>query len=158
MTSSQISLVIGGSGFVGIELVRHLVEAGRQVRVFDKNPIGDAELEKQVESVQGDIRDISAVTNAIADVHKTYNLAAMVQITRAGDQFHAVNVGGTENVINAAVEANIDHLVHLSSSAIYGVPAEIPITEDTAVDPLGEYGRSKFEGEMVVRRAIDNGL
>ncbi|MDP6721480.1 MAG: NAD(P)-dependent oxidoreductase, partial [Pirellulaceae bacterium] len=51
-----------------------------------------------------------------------------------------------------------EHLVHLSSSAIFGVPTEIPIMEDTPLDPLGLYGQSKYEGEMVVRNAIEGGM
>ena len=158
MVSSQISLVIGGSGFVGVELVRHLLEAGRAVRVFDKNSIGDSELENKIELVRGDVRDQDAVSGAIEGVDRVYHLAAMVPLTRAGKGFHDVNVGGTKNVVVAAVRAEIEHIVHLSSSAIYGVPIEIPITEQTRVDPLGEYGRSKYEGELVVRRAMENGL
>ena len=158
MVSDEVSLVLGGSGFVGIELVRHLLDAGRKVRVFDKTPIGDGELEGKVEFVQGDVRDADAVTRAVRGTSRIYHLAAMVPLTRAGKGFHDVNVGGTENVINATIAATTEHVVHLSSSAVYGIPAEIPITEQTPLDPLGEYGRSKYHGEIVVRRAVDGGL
>ena len=158
MGTRDVSLVVGGSGFVGVELVRRLVHAGRSVRVFDRAPLGDPALETQVDYVQGDVRDERAVTGAVRGASQVYHLAAMVPLTRAGQEFRAVNVGGTEHVIRAAADTSAAHVVHLSSSAIYGVPAEIPITENTPLDPLGAYGRSKADGEMVVRNAIDAGL
>jgi len=158
MESGRISLVVGGSGFVGVELARHLHAAGKNVRVFDLNPIQDSGLEANTEFVQGDVRDSDAVSRATEGVDKMYHLAAMVPLTRAGKDFHEINVGGTQNVIDAAIQSNVEHVVHLSSSSIYGVPAQIPITESTPVNPLGEYGRSKYQGELVVRNAIDNGL
>ena len=158
MVPNRKTLVVGGSGFVGVELVRHLLEAGHEVRVFDQNPIGDKKLEGRIEFDQGDVRDATAVANAVGGIHKLFHLAAMVPLTRAGNAFHDVNVGGTKNVVTAATNANVEHLVHLSSSAIFGVPAEIPITESTALDPLGLYGQSKYEGEMVIRNAIVSGM
>jgi nucleoside-diphosphate-sugar epimerase len=158
MESRKISLVVGGSGFVGVELVRHLVKAGRIVRVFDKNPIGDSEIERNIQFVKGDVRNLDAVRDVVKGTSKVYHLAAMVPLTRAGEIFNQVNAGGTKNVIIASVEAKIQHLVHLSSSAVYGIPSEIPITERSSVDPLGAYGRSKLEGEIIVRRYIEKGL
>ena len=158
MESRKVSLVVGGSGFVGLELVRHLLSAGRTVRVFDKNPIGDSEVERNIQFFKGDVRNLDAVREAVKGTSKVYHLAAMVPLTRAGKQFNEVNLGGTDNVIIAAIEKNIEHLVHLSSSAVYGIPSEIPITEGSPVDPLGAYGRSKLGGEMIVMRAIEKGL
>ena len=158
MTPNGISLVVGGSGFVGLELVRHLVELNHEVRIFDKNPIGDVYLDSIIDFHQGDVRDKDAVKRAVAGVSKIYHLAAMVPLTRAGRAFHDVNVGGTSNVVDAARRLGSEHLVHLSSSAIFGIPTEIPIMEDTLLDPLGLYGQSKYEGEMVVRSAIEAGM
>ena len=158
MESNRKSLVVGGSGFVGNELVRQLTDLGRAVRVFDRNPIGDKVLENQVEFYQGDVRDESAVSSAFRDVSHVFHLAAMVPLTRAGREFNEVNVGGTANVVAAALKADVDHLVHLSSSAVYGVPENTPITESTPLAPLGLYGRSKHEGEVIVMNALDDGL
>ena len=150
--------MVGGSGFVGVELVRHLLRDARHVRVFDTAALGDARLEDRVDFVRGDVRDETAVGEALRGASRVYHLAAMVPLTRAGKGFRDVNVGGTQHVVNAVATQDDVHVVHLSSSAIYGVPTEVPVTEDTPLDPLGAYGRSKYEGEMVVRRAADKGL
>jgi nucleoside-diphosphate-sugar epimerase len=152
------SLITGGSGFVGIELVRRILDQGGEVRIFDLNPPEAADVEDRVEFVRGDVRDRAALARAARGCDQFFHLAAMVPLTRAGRGFDEVNVGGVENAVNACIEAGIGHLVHLSSSAIYGVPVELPVSESTPPAPFGLYGPAKLAGERVAMSARERGL
>lgn len=148
----------GGSGFVGTELVRRLRAEGAAVVVYDLREPDEPELARDVEFVRGDVRDRRGLESAARGCDSVFHIAAVVPLTRAGDAFRDVNVRGTENAVAAALASGAEHLVHLSSSAIYGIPDALPITEDTPPRPLGSYGRAKLEGERVALRAREQGL
>jgi nucleoside-diphosphate-sugar epimerase len=137
------ALITGGSGCLGRALVQKLIERNVAVRLFDLRPLA----EDRVESVIGDITDEEKIATAMRDVDVVFNLAALQPASRAGGQFWRVNVGGTQTVLRAAAEAGVEHVVHLSSSIVYGVPRGRPLRESDALRPIGEYGRSKVEAE-----------
>jgi nucleoside-diphosphate-sugar epimerase len=151
-------IVTGGSGFVGNGLVRRLLAAGHPVTIFDLVEPADSELEGEVEFVGGDVRDQGALCRAARGAQLFFHIAAMVPLTRAGAGFREVNVGGVENAVEAALRGGAEHFVHLSSSAIYGIPRLFPIREDTPPTPLGTYGHAKLEGERVAQHARERGL
>lgn len=152
------AIVTGGSGFVGTELVRRLRAERAEVVVYDLQAPDDAELARDVEFVRGDVRELDALREAARGCDSFFHLAAVVPLTRAGEAFHEVNVGGTENAVAAARACGAAHFVHLSSSAIFGIPDLLPITEETLPRPLGAYGIAKLEGERVAQRARQEGL
>jgi nucleoside-diphosphate-sugar epimerase len=152
------SIITGGSGFVGIELVRQILGEGGEVRVFDLNPPSAPDVDGRVEFVCGDVRDRAALVDAARGCDRFFHIAAMVPLTRAGRGFDEVNVGGVENAVAACLESQVEHLVHLSSSAIYGVPVEVPVHEDTRPTPFGLYGPAKLAGERVAAAARAEGL
>lgn len=151
-------IVTGGSGFVGVELVRHLLSEGCSVTIYDVGDPGGAELRGDVRFVRGDVRDEEALRAASRGCDSIFHVAAVVPLTRAGKGFEEINVGGTRNAVAAALDAGAEHLVYLSSSAIYGVPRVAPIDEETPTLPLGKYGRSKLEAERVAQDARAHGL
>ncbi|MEM7202391.1 MAG: NAD(P)-dependent oxidoreductase [Planctomycetota bacterium] len=145
----QHCLITGGSGFVGIELARQLVAAGSRVTIYDLHPPAAPDIEAQLTYVQGDVRDRQKLTDASAGVEVFFHLAAAVPLTRAGKAFDEINVGGVENAVAACRAHGVGQLVHLSSSAIYGVPTGCPVREDTPPQPFGLYGPAKLRGERV---------
>ena len=145
-------LVTGGAGFVGSQLVRALAARGEQVRVLDLLDV--AERPPGVEVVLGDVLDRRRVEEAVDGVEVVHHNAALVPVTRAGARFARVNTGGTQIVLDAARRAGVRFFVHVSTSAVFGVPAECPITESTQPRPVEDYGRSKLEAERIVSASV----
>lgn len=145
-----MKLVTGGSGFVGGHIVEHLLDRGDEVRVFDQHPpeVGMDD----VEFVKGDIRDKDAVSAAMDGVDVVYHNVALVPVTKAGTRFREVNVNGTEVAVNAAVEADVDRFIHMGSSSVYSLQ-NLPLTEETPLEPKGPYSESKLRADNVVLEA-----
>ena len=151
-----LHLVTGGSGFVGSTIVRLLTERGVAVRVFDLLEADD--LPEGAAFMRGDINDRTAVAKAMEGVTHVHHNVALVPLTKAGERFWEVNVEGTRIALEEAEKANVGMFAHMSSSAIFGSPDEMPITNDTAREPVEIYGRAKKAGEDLVMAAMDRGM
>ena len=150
------TLVTGGAGFIGSNLVRHLLEQGERVRVLDDASTGHAEnLDGlDVELVRGDLRDAGTVRSCVDGVELVYHLGAIPSVARSVEDpasTHDVNVNGTINVLRSAGEARVRRVVFASSSAVYGETPGLPRTEDQATTPISPYGASKLAGEAYCR-------
>lgn len=170
-------LVTGGTGLVGAHLLFDLVKAGHQVRalkrassnvnqVRDTFGYYDADHEKlagQIEWVDGDVLDIASLTTAMNDVETVYHCAATVSFTPKDHEWMMkVNVEGTANVVNAALDAGVKTLCHVSSVAAIGREGSTrPITESaewTVNKHTTVYGKSKRAAELEVWRGQAEGL
>lgn len=149
-------LVTGGSGYFGSILVEQACTQGDVVTVFDLNP--PDEVPDSVTYVHGDVRDRAAVRAACDGADVVLHNVAQVPLAKNRDLFWSVNLTGTANVLLAARDAGVDKVVHTSSSAIFGIPASNPVTEDTRGRPLEAYGRAKLEAEWLCREAAGTGL
>lgn len=152
----SVQLVAGGSGFFGSLLVEALVARGASVRVLDLHPPDG--LPDGVAFVQGDVRDPSAVARACRDVEVVHNAVAQVPLARDTTLFRTVNVDGTARLLEAAAAAGVRKVVHLSSSAVYGAPATLPVDETSVPRPAEAYGEAKLAGEWLCREWIARGL
>lgn len=148
-------LVTGGSGYFGSILVDRVLAAGDHPRVLDVNP---PEPRDGVEVVIGDVRDRGVVEAACSDADIVLHNVAQVPLARDRDLFWSVNVLGTANVLLAARNRGVAKVVHTSTSAIYGIPAENPVDEESPAVPLEAYGRAKLEAETLCRDAAAGGL
>ena len=151
-------LVTGGAGFLGMELVRTLVAAGLRPRVLDVNDPNDPRVDDSIEFTRGDVRDASTVSQVTRGVDTVFHLAAAVLPTRGKANYTSINTGGTRNVLRACMDHGVQHVVHISTSAIYGIPKTLPVTEETELRPMGYYGNAKHEGELEVYKAREQGL
>ena len=151
-------LVTGGTGFLGTDLVRELVRKGHNPRVLDINDPQDRDLEGSIDFTKGDTRDTSTVARVCEGVDTIFHLAAAVLPTRGKKQYTSINTGGTRSVLQAAVDNGVSQVVHISTSAIYGAPKHLPVTEESELKPMGYYGNAKFHGEAEVRRFREQGL
>jgi nucleoside-diphosphate-sugar epimerase len=151
-------LVTGGAGFFGSRLTSELVRRGYLVRVLDlvSPQLVDT---ASVEVVLGDVRDRALLDRAMREIDCVAHCVAVQPVSRSRRSvFQAVNGFGTANVLEAALRHGVRRVVHLSSSAVYGLPRELPIAESTSFRPLCDYGRSKVEAEMHCRRFRDYGV
>ena len=152
------ALVTGGAGFIGSHLVRNLVRGGIAVRVLDNYSSGKPEnlknLGRQVELVEGDIRNAIACRNACRGVDTVFHLAALVSVPKSvADpvQSDAINSGGTLNMLLAARDNGVHRLVFSSSAAIYGNTNTIPTPETVLPCPTSPYGVQKLTSEHYAR-------
>ncbi len=148
-------LVTGGAGFVGSHLVDALLDAGHEVAVVDDLSTGLREnVPEAARFFQHDVR--APLDSIFAEVRPevVMHLAAQVSVSEAvADPLRdeSVNVGGTVNVMEAAARAGARKVVAVSSAAVYGDPASLPLTEESPAEPLSPYGISKLTGERYIR-------
>lgn len=152
----MVTLVTGGSGYLGETVVRRLRQRGETVRVLDLVDTGDRPAD--VELVRGDVRDPATVARALEDVRVVHHQVAQVPLAKDREKFWSVNVTGTRVLLDEALRQGVKKVVLVSSSAIYGVPRENPVTLATVPHPREAYGRAKLEGERVARDYQARGL
>jgi UDP-glucose 4-epimerase len=155
---SMRTLVTGGAGFIGSNLVDALVDRGDEVTIIDNISTGRREnltgaLERGAELVESDIRDADAMRDLFGRVRPevVFHLAAQIDVRHSVADPAAdarINVEGTINVLSAAHEAGVRRFVNTSTGgAIYGEGQILPAPEDHPVAPLAPYGNSKFCAE-----------
>jgi dihydroflavonol-4-reductase len=157
-------LVTGATGFVGSNIALALAERGDQVRVLRRSTSRLDALEGvQVEHVIGDILEPDTLIEAMQGCQLVFHVAAMSQYWRAGKEtVYRINVQGTRNVMQAALQVGVQRIVHTSSVAAIGdSPANHPADETQTFPPdlsWFTYGHSKYLAEQEVRKAVEAGL
>jgi nucleoside-diphosphate-sugar epimerase len=139
-------LVTGGAGFLGVNLVRFLLQRGHGVVTLDIAPFDYADVRDRVTEILGDIRDAATVERAMAGVDVVVHTAAALPLYKKHD-IVTTDVDGTRNVLEAAKRRQVGRVVHISSTAVYGIPKHHPITEDDPLDGVGTYGKAKIAAE-----------
>ena len=149
-------LITGGAGYFGSVLVQKLIERGHDCRVFDI--ANEDQVVTDATYIHGDIRNIDAIRKACEGVDIIHHNVAQVPLAKDKDLFRSVNIGGTENLLQAALEANVKKVIYTSSSAVYGVPSQNPVFETHIPKPGEAYGAAKLEGETLCKNFIKKGL
>lgn len=149
------TLVTGAGGFIGSHLAEALVAAGASVRAFvrydSRGTHGyldqlDRSVLSEIELFPGDIRDGPTVARAVAGRDTVFHLAALIAIPYsyvAPEAYVATNVTGTLNLLDACRKGDVQHVVHTSTSEIYGTAQFVPITELHPIRPQSPYAASK---------------
>jgi len=140
-------LITGGSGFLGINLTRFLLSHGQSVLCYDIASFDYPERDR-IEFVQGDIRDRSALDKAMQGVDIVVHTAAALPLYSKED-IYSTDIVGTRNVIESAFAAPVQRFVHISSTAVYGIPDHHPLVEDDQLQGVGPYGEAKIEAERI---------
>jgi nucleoside-diphosphate-sugar epimerase len=149
-------LVTGGNGFVGRHVVAALLNRGDSVRVLALPGEETSALQGYGVAVhRGDIRRPDDLAGPLEGVDGVIHLAAMMDVWRPMEEYHAVNVTGTENVCRAALAAGVRRLVHMSSSSVYGMALGRPADEGFPLSPFPDpYPVTKAAADMAVQRMI----
>ena len=146
-------LVTGGAGFIGSHITEYLINRGDSVAVIDNFNTGK---EKNLESVmdkieffKGDILDFELLKKITRDVDGVFHEAALASVQESfdkPDEYHNVNVNGTENVLKLAKQFGIK-VVYASTSSVFGDPKNIPIKEQDEKNPINPYAETKLKDE-----------
>lgn len=153
------ALVTGGAGFIGSHLCELLLAKGHEVVALDNLSCGrpanlrDFERHERFRFVQADIRDLSGMRPAFADIDWVFHLAGLADIVPSIEQpaqYFNTNVGGTFNVLECAREHGVKRIVYAASSSSYGIPDIYPTPEASPIRPQYPYALTKYMGEELV--------
>jgi nucleoside-diphosphate-sugar epimerase len=143
----MLYLLTGGAGFLGINLIRFLLAREHAVRSLDIAPFDYPE-RAAIDEIRGDIRDRATVDRAMNGVDIVVHCAAALPLYSRAEIF-STNVEGTRIVLESALEQGVPRAVHISSTAVYGIPDHHPIYEDDRLKGVGPYGESKIGAERM---------
>jgi len=152
------SVVTGGAGFIGSNLVDQLVRKGHKVTVLDNFSTGRRtnllhHTKKNVKIIKIDISENKRLDKYFKGVNYVFHLAGLADIVPSitnPSGYFQTNVKGTLNILEAAKKTNIKKLIYAASSSCYGIPDKYPIDEQSKIDPKYPYALSKFLGEQLV--------
>ncbi len=140
-------LVTGGAGYIGSHAARALRRSGYEVIVYDNLSTGNRQLARGFELVTGEIADEQRLRPLLERVDAVMHFAAHAYVGESVEnprKYFCNNVQAGLALLNSALEAGIRHFVFSSSCAVYGIPEQVPITEDTQRQPVNPYGVSKL--------------
>jgi UDP-glucose 4-epimerase len=151
-------LITGGAGFIGSNLSRALVGKCANVTILDQflqeygsNTTNLEGIDDQIQIIEGDVRDLGTVTDAVSEADVVFHLASQLSRTVSNEQPSKdieINCVGTMNVLQAASNRETKpRVVFTSSQAVIGQPPSIPITEETRSKPIDVYGANKRASE-----------
>jgi UDP-glucose 4-epimerase len=147
----SVTLVTGGAGFIGANLVPMLLARGERVRVLDNLVTGDAaRLAPEVEVVEGDVRDQDALARAAGGADAVIHLAAAGSVAESVENplpNFEVNARGTLYTLQAAADAGVERFVFASTGGALIGDAPPPVDEGSVPRPISPYGASKLAGE-----------
>jgi nucleoside-diphosphate-sugar epimerase len=150
-------LITGGAGFLGINLVQFLNKRGHEVVSLDIAEFEYPDIKDKIEIIKGDIRDKEIVKSATKNIDVIVHTAAALPLYSPADIF-STDIEGTRNLLEAAKENNVKRFIHISSSAVYGIPDHHPLYEDDKLDGVGPYGKAKIFAEEACLEYREEGM
>lgn len=150
-------LITGGAGFLGLHLARYFHAKKHQVSLIDIAKFPKEEYDAHFNLITGDIRNLDVLESAIEGQDVVIHAAAALPLWKKEEIF-STNVQGTKNVLELAKKLKVKRVVHVSSTAVYGVPKKHPIEETDPRVGVGPYGESKIMSEDACFAAIESGL
>lgn len=150
-------LVTGGAGFLGINLIRHLHGKGEQIVSLDIVPFDYPDMNDKITAITGDIRDKQAVKDAMNGIDVVIHTAAALPLYKP-DEIFSTDIEGTKILLNTADSEGVKRFIHISSTAVYGIPDHHPINENDKLDGVGPYGKSKIAAENECLKYREKGM
>ena len=147
------TFITGSTGFIGIHLVRRLSQTNTKLYCLARKSSNIQNLKDAGATiVSGDVTDKNSVLEGMKGCDSVINLANIYTFWEPHNRIYTdVNVEGTRNVMESALENNISKVVHVSTALIYGKPKESPFNEESPVGPVrfSEYARTKYRGDLI---------
>lgn len=149
-------LVTGGAGYIGSHVVKLLGEKDYDVATLDNLSTGNRWAVLYGDFFEGDLSD----TDRLDQVIKTFKPAVIIHFAASiivdesvnnPLKYYSNNTSNTINLLKVMLQNGVDKLIFSSSAAVYGIPVEIPVKEDTAMKPINPYGVSKMMNEIILR-------
>jgi len=122
-------LVTGGAGVLGVNLLRYLLAKGQKATSLDITAFPFEDLRGRVSVITGDVRDRQAVQAAMQGIDIVVHTAAALPLYKP-EEIYSTQVEGTRNVLEVASANGVERVIHISSSAVYGIPDHHPLRED----------------------------
>lgn len=138
--------VTGGSGFLGINLIRYLFSRGHEIVSLDLVKFDYPDMMDKIKHVVGDIRHKEIVQNLMQGIDVVVHTAAALPLYKPKEIF-STDVDGTKILLEAAKEHSVKRFIHISSTAVYGIPDHHPLLEEDKLDGVGPYGKAKILAE-----------
>lgn len=141
-------LVVGGAGYIGSHMVKHLFDSGYDVTVFDNLSTGFSDAIVGGTFIHGDLGDVSKIETVLRDykIDAVFHFASSIQVgesTKYPAKYYRNNFANTLNLLDAMLSSGVKRLVFSSTAAVYGEPNQVPIPEDHPRSPINPYGRTK---------------
>ena len=151
-------VVTGGAGFIGSNIVKKLVARGDSVTVIDNLNTGEEEnlgsVRDEITFLNDSILKIDLLEKETEGINGVFHQAALASVQDSfskPDEYHDVNVNGTENILRLAKKNNFK-VVYASSSSVYGNPERIPIKEEDSKNPINPYAETKLQKEELAKK------
>lgn len=155
-TNQKTIFITGGSGFLGINMVRFLLQKKQKVINYDIAEFSYPEKSK-IKTYLADIRDKKTLITAMKGSDVVLHFAAALPLYSEEDIF-STEVTGTQNVFEAAQKNKINKVIYISSTAVYGVPDHHPLFETDQLVGVGPYGKAKIQAEEICRKFREKGM
>lgn len=149
--------ITGGSGFLGINLIRYLHSRGHEIVSLDLVKFDYSDMNGKIKDVVGDIRHRHTVKELMQGVDVVIHCAAALPLYTP-EEIYTTDVVGTRIVVEEAELAGVKRFVHISSTAVYGIPDHHPLIETDKLDGVGPYGNAKIEAEEVCNEFRKKGM
>lgn len=152
-------VVTGGAGFLGYHIsqkINRITDFSNTV-FFDIAKFEENEYDKGIKCIYGDVRDKKQMDDMMKGVDVVIHCAAALPLWKKKD-IYETNIDGTRNVLDSSLKNNVNRVVHISSTAVYGVPDVHPLFESHPRHGVGPYGESKVNAEEVCEEYRKKGL
>ncbi len=151
-------LITGGAGFLGINLIRYLLnKGGKNIICLDISDFTYEDVKPKIKFIKGDIRNCEIVNEIVKDVDCIVHAAAALPLYKKEEIF-STEIDGTKNLLFHAKKYGVKKFIHISTTAVYGKPEFLPIYEEHELSGIGNYGKAKIEAEKVCCEYRNKGM
>ena len=152
-------LSTGGAGYIGSILTAYFLDKGLEVVIYDDLSTGSI-IDQRATFINGSILDTPKLTTALTDINIVIHCAAkaLVEESFASAQLYSqVNADGTNTLLNAMTKTGVSKIIFSSTAAVYGDTNDVPLLENSQINPINPYGESKYAAEQLVTEFAKKG-